>query len=85
MGLDQTIINWLGLGISGAAGFFMRSMWQAVRDLQKNDKDLSAKVSSIEVLVAGKYITRDEIDRKLNAMFKKLDGIHAKLDSKVDK
>lgn len=87
--MDQTILNWLFSGVSMLFGFFMHALWNAIKDLQKNDKDLVDKVSEIEVLVAGQYIKRDEVDRRIEdltkALFTKLDRIEEKLDKKADK
>lgn len=66
-------------------GFLLRSMWQAVRDLQSSDKQIVEKVNSIEVLVAGGYVKKDEFNSRLDAMFDKLDRIEDKLDRKEDK
>ncbi len=83
--MDQTIINWL-LGLFGMViGILMRSLWQAVRDLQTADNSLAEKVSAVEVLVAGQYVKRDDFNRFSEAMFRKLDRIEDKLDGKMDK
>lgn len=63
----------------------MRVMWQSLKELQAQDKELANKVSSIEVLVAGQYVKRDDMDRSMTALFAKLDRIEDKLDSKADK
>jgi len=49
------------------------------------DNDLTTKVQAIEVLVAGTYVKRDDMDKLGNALFQKLDRIEQKLDGKVDK
>jgi len=54
--MDQTIINWMLAGFGGLIGFFLNTVWQAVKDLQKADTELAKKVSEIEVLVAGAYV-----------------------------
>jgi hypothetical protein len=56
-----------------------------VRDLQTADKVLVEKVATIEVLVAGSYITKDDFQKTIAAIFVKLDRIEDKLDHKVDK
>lgn len=66
-------------------GFLLRTVWQAVKDLQAADKQLVEKVNTIEVLVAGQYIKKDEFERFSDAMFKKLDRIEEKLNKKEDK
>lgn len=83
--MDQTIINWLLGGFGALLGFLLKSIWQAVKDLQTADKELSDKVAGIEVLVAGNYVRRDDFDRMAAAIFTKLDRIEDKLGSKVDK
>lgn len=83
--MDQTIVNWMLAGFGGLIGFLLNAVWQAVKDLQKADKELTAKVSEIEVLVAGAYVKKDDIEKLSNAIFTKLDRIEDKLDGKVDK
>lgn len=60
-------------------------MWQAVKDLQKADRDLATKVAEIEVLVAGDYLKRDEFSETIKTMFTKLDRIEDKLNLKADR
>jgi CHASE3 domain sensor protein len=83
--MDQTIVNWMLAGFGGLIGFLLNAVWQAVKDLQKADTDLTKKVSEIEVLVAGAYVKKDDTDKLSNAIFAKLDRIEDKLDGKVDK
>ena len=66
-------------------GFLLNAVWQAVKDLQRADNELTKRVSEIEVLVAGNYVTRQEFDRVVERLFSKLDSIDRKLDSKADK
>ena len=81
----QQIINTL-VGVVGAlGGWWMRIMYQSLEELKAQDTKLAEKVSNIEILVAGKYVTREDFDKKIDAMFSKLDKIDNKLDSKADK
>ena len=83
--MTQELINWV-LGAFGMLlGFIVKSIWDAVKDLQSSDKDLADKVSRIEVLVAGEYVRREDFDKILIRLFEKLDHIEAKIDSKQDK
>ena len=66
-------------------GWWLKVMWDALKDLQQADRALTEKVASIEVLVAGGYVTRDEFDRNLNAVFTKLDRIYELLSTKADR
>jgi len=71
------------LGLMG--GWILKTVWEAVRDLQQSEKVLSDKLASVEVLVAGQYIRRDEFAVTMFRIENKLDAITTKLDSKVDK
>jgi hypothetical protein len=76
----------IALGVTSAlGGWWMKTMWESLKELRCTDKELANKVASIEVLVAGQYVKRDELDRSLDALFKKLDRIEDKLDGKKDK
>ena len=82
---DQTIFN-IALAISGfLGGWVIKIIWDSVTDLQIADRGLIEKLSMMEVLVAGSYAKRDELDKMANAIFMKLDRIETKLDKKVDK
>ncbi len=63
----------------------MKNLQDSMRNLQAADERLAAKVQSIEVLVAGQYIKRDEFEKTLAALFAKLDKIDAKLDGKANR
>ena len=83
--MDQIIINWL-LSVFGALlGFLLNAVWQAVKELQDGDKELATKISEIEVLVAGDYVKKGEFSSVVTALFKKLDRIEDKIDTKKDK
>lgn len=79
--MDQTIINWT-IGIGGTVvGIFIKSMLDSIKDLQKSDKEMADRMGSIEVLVAGTYVKRDE----LRELMRKLEQIDVKLDRKANK
>ena len=89
---SQTFINIL-IGACGLLiGWVLKSINESIRDLQASHKDLTKadaeladKVQHIEVLVAGTYVKRDDMEKLGDALFAKLDKIENKLDSKVDK
>ncbi len=81
----QAIINIAFTVIGVLGGFILNRIWDALKDLQTADKVLTEKVVAIEVLVAGNYVSRDELKQTLTAVFAKLDRIEDKLDHKVDK
>ena len=73
--MDQTIINWI-IGIGGTVvGIFIKSMLDSIKDLQHADKSMSERAGSIEVLVAGTYVKRDEFMEFCRQVTAKLDDI----------
>ena len=83
--MSQTMINAIIGGFAAAVAFILRVIWEGLRELQKADVDLTAKISEIQLLVAGNYVKKDELDGVIKALFLKLDKIEDKLDKKVDR
>ena len=83
--MSQTMINAIIGGFAAAVAFILRVIWEGLRELQKADVDLTAKISEIQLLVAGNYVKKDELDGVIKALFVKLDKIEDKLDKKVDR
>lgn len=81
----QTLFN-LAFGAIGALGMWiLNGLKDSMNSLQKSNSDLAGKVQAIELLVAGTYVKKDDMDKMLNALFAKLDKIDSKLDGKADK
>lgn len=66
-------------------GYFVKTLWEAIKDVQAADLRLSEKVAAIEVLVAGSYVTRTEFRDDLRTISQLLERIETKLDGKADK
>jgi hypothetical protein len=66
-------------------GWVMRVIWDNLKDLRTQDNALAEKVSRIEVLVAGEYVRKDELERVVQRLFDKLEHIEMKIDRKADK
>jgi len=81
----QTAFNILLSLVAFLGGWIINSVRDSVKALHSSDEQLTLKVQAIEVLVAGQYVRRDDLDRNMNAIFTKLDRIETKLDGKVDK
>jgi len=81
----QTLINYVVLLCGALGGWILKVLWDAISKLEKADDALIDKVSKIEVMVAGSYVTRDEFQRTITALFGKLDRIEDKVSQKVDK
>ena len=71
--------------IGAMGGWILNTVWNAVKELQKADKELAEKVGEIEVLVAGRYMTRDEFNHTLSQVFGKLDTIRDMIAKKADR
>ena len=77
---DQTLFNY-ALALCGAlGGWVLKVIWDAVKDLQAADKVLVEKVNTIEILIAGNYMSKSDFDKIAAAIFAKLDKIDDKLD-----
>jgi hypothetical protein len=81
----QTAFNIVLSLVAFLGGWVLNSIRDSIAALQRTDNDLADKVQHIEVLVAGSYVKRDDLDKLTTALFDKLDKIDAKLDRKVDK
>jgi hypothetical protein len=66
-----TLLGFLG-------GFILKIIWQTIKDIQD-------KLSHVEVVVAGNYATKDELNKQFDGIYHKLDLIDIKLDSKVSR
>lgn len=76
--ISISIIGFLG-------GWVLNSLKTSIESLQKADTNLTEKVSSIEILVAGQYVRREDLSAFSGEIFRKLDKIYDKLDGKADK
>ena len=83
--MEQSFINMLAGAVSVLFGWILKTVWDAVKDLQHADDELVDKVNRIEVLVAGEYVKREDFRADMDRLFDKLDAIDKKLDSKADK
>ena len=76
----------IAVGVIGVlGGWVLNTVWSAVKDLQTADKELAEKVGQIEVLVAGRYVTREEFNTTLSQVFIKLDTIRDIVSQKADR
>ena len=83
--MEQNLINVLIAVVGSGFGWILKVVWDAVKDLQKADDEITDKVNRIEVLVAGEYVKREDFRADMDRLFDKLDAIDKKLDTKADK
>lgn len=73
-------------GVAGLFGsFILKTLWDQLDDVRKSHAELAKRQAETEVLVAGAYAKRDDVERLGQAIFAKLDKIESKLDQKADK
>jgi hypothetical protein len=82
---SQQLFN-IAVAIAGAlSGWWMKVMWESLKDLQDMDKDLSEKLSSIEVLVAGNYVKREDLSDLRKEMKDGFSQLNTSLTNMLDK
>lgn len=83
--MDQTLINYLMAGFGAAISFILRVIWEGLRELQKCDLEITSKINEIQLLVAGQYVKKEDLEKLSTALFSKLDRIELKVDGKMDR
>jgi len=79
----QTAFN-LAIGLVAAlGGWWMKTIYDVLMDLRRAETTLVDRVQRIEVLVAGQYVTREELGKLSDAIFRKLDKIEVKIDERT--
>lgn len=77
----QTLINtFLGL-IAFLGGWIMHSFKSQLNDNRQDIKGVNDRVHAVEVLVAGKYMTREESKEQTDMILNKLDTIRTDIRS----
>lgn len=83
--MNQDLINTL-LGIGAAiCGWFMRVVWQSMRDLQTADKELTANIAQLREHLPVTYVSKAEFREALREINLKLDRIYERLENKQDR
>lgn len=82
---SQTFVNILMALVAFLGGWMINSLREGVKDSRIACEQLAGKVQGIEVMVAGSYVKRDDLDKLTAALFAKLDKIELKLDGKADR
>jgi hypothetical protein len=73
-------------GVAGMFGsFILKSQWDAIKEGQQDRAQLAKDIASIQVLVAGDYAKREDVDRLGQTLFQKLDLISEQINRKADK
>ena len=81
----QTLINILFACAGAMGGWILNNLKTSIEALQKADSSLADKVQHIEVLVAGTYVKRDDLDKVTSVVHLRFDKIEEKLDKLAEK
>lgn len=76
--IPQSLINSLLGGALAALGWFARQIWDAIKELRSDLARLREELPT-------RYVPKDEFNQFSTALFKKLDRIEDKIDTKKDK
>ena len=66
----NAILSLIVLAVVGVVSILRDSL----KGLQAEIKDLSTRLHAVQLLVTGDYVKKDDLDRKLERIFDKLDG-----------
>jgi len=74
----QNLINF-GLGaVLTVAGWLMRELWGAVKELQRD-------INKLEATLPKEYVLKDDMDKRMQHIEDMFQRIYDKLDGKADK
>jgi hypothetical protein len=74
----QAIMNFVGVVAIGAGGWFAREIWGAVKELRKD-------LHELEVDLPKSYVSKNDIDKRMEHIETMFQRIYDKLDGKADK
>jgi len=74
----QNIINIVTVAAIGSGGWFARELWGAVKDLRKDLHD-------IEIDLPKSYVSKLDLDKRMDHIETMFQRIYDKLDGKADK
>lgn len=80
----EIAISILGLLVS-IGGFVLKSFQSELKDLRDKQQIQADKIGDIEVLVAGAYVTRQEMIQAMSGVNAKLDRISEQIAQKADR
>ncbi len=81
----QTLFNLLFTIIGILGGWILNNIKGSIDQLRRQDQELTHKVQQVEVLVAGNYTRREELDQFSQQVITHLRRIEDKIDKKADK
>lgn len=83
--MEQTTIEIIIGAFISVGAWFIKTMFDSIKELQRADTKLAEKVNEIETLVAGAYVKRDYFEKIALRFEDKLDRIYDLMSQKADK
>jgi predicted dehydrogenase len=74
----QNVMNMITVAAIGAGGWFGRELWGAVKDLRKD-------LHEVEVDLPKSYVSKLDMDKRMDHIEGMFQRIYDKLDGKADK
>jgi hypothetical protein len=74
----QSVMNIVSVAAIGAGGWFAREIWGAVKELRKD-------LHELEVDLPKSYVSKIDIDKRMDHIETMFQRIYDKLDGKADK
>lgn len=75
---SQTLFNLVGSAAIAAGGWFSRQLWDSVQALKSD-------IHQIEVDLPTNYVSKADLDKRMDHIEEMFQRIYDKLDAKVDK
>lgn len=84
--MDATIFQ-IAVGLAGAmAGWWMKHLDDAVKELRATDKELTKSLADLNAKLSGNYLTVEQFNSTAKRMFDKIDELRIEISqAKVDK
>ena len=70
----------IAIAIAGFfGGYILDSLRRSIDDMKTAEKELMSKMQTVEVLIAGSYVRRDELEKAMQPMLAKLQHIEDRI------
>jgi hypothetical protein len=79
MDLVQTAFNVAVTLIGFLGGWILKSVTDTLKEMRVSEHSLRNKVQAMEILVAGSYVRREDLDKFGETMFRKLDKLEERV------
>jgi hypothetical protein len=83
--VPQFVLNWAFLAASGVIGWLVGRLTLQIKELQNTDAAMAKELHEVALLIAGKYVRRDELADFRAEVMTSLNAIQAVLREKADK